>query len=508
MRAYSFALIGFVILVTGCASNTPRNRTPELFVAEQEAVEYSLAQNTNRAADPIKQVIIEEGPLVYRDEDVPLNVYAIGGGGKPADLEISVRPDVLLRKKSDDGKTDVVVRENIGNRATLYLDVDEIQGLPSVEVIAVNLEGLKHPLEEAIAKGLADKRTVELKKLPKELHSTLSIWPDSEAAKVFGDYFASAFYVCDVNFINDSGQDMLLNGTSLRAEVTYRLAKEDTPPEVLEIARESNLGALSVAEFGVLDDSRIVELRRPMTYTDVLRAFEHERESDMAQQAIRWLQFAGTLAAGAGVFVTGVDYPTGVAFYNGIFLPELEKRLLWDIIMHLDNLVSRGLKEIEELPRHSQKNRVVFFPRGAIYGLHEDTTAMYIAKLNRQATAQVENMLKLGNTPEEARKALLGMIASEVGSPRGNVADMQVYKDAIATLANAREAQAKAKQEEDEAKNADKVRREKLKLDLANILGAIALNPDKNVSQELVKAIQDYLDALKQADEGNGGEGG
>jgi hypothetical protein len=74
----------------------------------------------------------------------------------------------------------------------------------------------------------------------------------------------------------------------------------------------------------------------------------------------------GEVAAGAAVFISGVDYSKGVALFTGVLIPELEKQLLWDVLLHLKNLEQRSLKEVEEIAERGQVRRVVFFPRRAL----------------------------------------------------------------------------------------------------------------------------------------------
>ena len=91
--------------------------------------------------------------------------------------------------------------------------------------------------------------------------------------------------------------------------------------------------------------------------------------SDPKQQTIDYMKSAGEIAAGATVFVGGATYSKAVAFVTGIVTTEVEKRLLWDILLHAKNLEARSLKDLEEVAPISAIHRLVFFPKRGLPGM-------------------------------------------------------------------------------------------------------------------------------------------
>ncbi|MFO1458213.1 MAG: hypothetical protein U1G08_02320 [Verrucomicrobiota bacterium] len=77
---------------------------------------------------------------------------------------------------------------------------------------------------------------------------------------------------------------------------------------------------------------------------------------------------------------------------TGIIIPELQKNLLWDILLHAKNLEARSLKEIEEIPAAGSIHRVVFFPKRGIPGVI-DNKLVYISSFQNRAPVVVSGSL-------------------------------------------------------------------------------------------------------------------
>lgn len=131
------------------------------------------------------------------------------------------------------------------------------------------------------------------------------------------------------------------------------------------------------------------EERRPSTFSDILAVFEYLRHKNTKQQVIDYLRSAGEIAAGATVFVGGATYPRAVSLGTGIVLVELEKRMLWDLLLHAKNLESRSMKEIEELPPFKPITKLVFFPRTGIYGIFPNAP-VYISNFKPHAQVHIQ----------------------------------------------------------------------------------------------------------------------
>ncbi|MDB6028255.1 MAG: hypothetical protein JWM68_4478, partial [Verrucomicrobiales bacterium] len=141
-----------------------------------------------------------------------------------------------------------------------------------------------------------------------------------------------------------------------------------------------------------LDKQYLISRRRPATFSDILAIFEHQRKSAPKQQFIDDLKSAGEIATGAGIFVTGPSYHKVVNFVTGIVTTELEKRLLWEVILNAKNIESRSFKEIEEVPARSSIHRVVFFPKRPIYGIVANYP-VYISSFSSQQAVAVRGSL-------------------------------------------------------------------------------------------------------------------
>jgi hypothetical protein len=182
---------------------------------------------------------------------------------------------------------------------------------------------------------------------------------DDDVAQEFGSTFSRCFYVGEVAVENNGDDVFLAYSSSLQVNVAYYVSERDW-------AKSEELRRLLIKRFR---KEYILNARRPSTYSDILAIFEYQRQANPTQQAINIAKSIGEIAAGATIFIGGPLYPKAVAFTTGIVTPELEKRLLWDVLMHAKNLETRSFKEVEEIPAHSSIHRLVFFPKRGIPGV-------------------------------------------------------------------------------------------------------------------------------------------
>jgi len=244
----------------------------------------------------------------------------------------------------------------------------------------------------------------------KRLETKYNIWTDGDVENEFGAEFARTFIVADAVFENPNDKPILLYGSSLSAQVRFLASVEDVRkvlgqpvidnPELLNTHLWHDRPASEALDF--------IEYYRPLAYSDILAIFSYQQESDPRQRTISTLKSFGEIAAGAAVFVSGVDYGTGVALFTGVLIPELEKQLLWDVLKHLKNLESRSLKEVEEIAERGELRRVVFFPRRAIPNF-VPPFPMYIAEISLEnvpvKAVLLEKQATISNGSQSAQSA-------------------------------------------------------------------------------------------------------
>lgn len=201
----------------------------------------------------------------------------------------------------------------------------------------------------------------------------MQIMTDEDAREEFGVHFAKYFYIAEVIVENRSNAPFLAYGASMNVNVAYYVSEDDW--------KKKNVRRLMEKRF---NNEYILSSRRPAVYSDILAIFEFERRSNWKQQTVDHLRSAGEIAAAATVFVGGPTYPKAVAFATGVVTTEIEKRLLWDILLHSKNLEARSFKELEEVPARSSIHRLVFFPKRGIPGVL-DGHLVYISSFSDQS---------------------------------------------------------------------------------------------------------------------------
>jgi len=202
--------------------------------------------------------------------------------------------------------------------------------------------------------------TPNVSSLVTNIKAYLQIQAAEDTGREFGYEFAKLFYVGEVTIQNETDRPLLIYSSSLRVVVYYFLREKD-----FKKLHSSDTNGFKA------------EGRRPSTFSDILSIFEYTRRKNWRQQLVDYAHTAGELAVGATVFVGAPVYPKAVAFATGIFTPEMEKRLLWDLLLHAKNLESRSFKEIEEIPAFKPLTKLVFFPKSGIPGIWEGAPRIY-----------------------------------------------------------------------------------------------------------------------------------
>lgn len=236
-----------------------------------------------------------------------------------------------------------------------------------------------------VVRGCAGGKEIRDVRIPiayDRLMTTFNLWARDDVAEEFGEEFARTFIVADVVFENPNALPILVYGSSLRARVRFLASQADVEkafgPEVLK--HPSRLDGVYWGGQSASDALDFQEAFRPLAYSDVLAIFTNRKESDPRQRTVSVMRSLGEVAAGAAVFVTSADYAKAVSLFTGIVVPELEKQLLWDVILHLKNIEQRSLKEVEEVPGRGQLRRAIFFPQRAILAM-VPPFPMYVAEI-------------------------------------------------------------------------------------------------------------------------------
>lgn len=241
--------------------------------------------------------------------------------------------------------------------------------------------------------------------------ASLQIASDDDVDNEFGRNFRKCFYVGELVIENRrTNQSFLAYSSSLVTEINYFVTKADWDQALRDDAENplSKRNGLSErikdlnAQNGVTNVmDYLVSRRRPSTYSDILAIFEYQRKANPKQRFIEALKSVGEIAAGATIFIGGPTYPKAVAFATGIITPEIEKYLLWDVLLHAKNLEARSLKEIEEVPAAGAIHRVVFFPKRPIPGVFPNNLA-YISSFNPNTAVNISGSFIDKSAPSTA----------------------------------------------------------------------------------------------------------
>ena len=385
-----------IILCSGCATSVAR---PELFHPRTEASKAIIERSFVGGVyieGPSESMIAEESKKyefrIYDKSSKP--------GEQPA---VIIYPSISV----------ALIDTPVPNIFSLAIKGTDLEGLDSIEIVIIGKAAESLSIVDAMKQGLYSRRIFRIEQptdleeptdRPKKagtdtLKTFLNIWSKEDTEKEFGRTFSEWFIACDVNFENREADPLLIYGSSLSAKVRYLAAKEDVKIHFGEnVLRYPDILYSLQDNFGKpVDYLDFQEKRRPMSFSDIMAIFEYQQKGSPNQRAIDSIKSVGQLATATAIFVSGADYVKGVAVFAGVFTPELEKHLLWDISLHLKNLQSRSLKEIEEVPPYGQLHRVVFFPRGPIYNLIPQMPVYIAAIRPDDGTVTATKISKVGS---------------------------------------------------------------------------------------------------------------
>ncbi len=240
-----------------------------------------------------------------------------------------------------------------------------------------------------------------------DVSAYLQIAADEDVDNEFGRNFRRCFFVGEVVIENKNLTNSLLAySSSLEVSINYFLAIADWPKDTTDmIKRITDLNRNAGANEEQLKDKPeyIIGSRRPSTYADILAIFEYQRKANLRQRVMDAIKSLGEVAAGASVFVGGPVYPKAVAFATGVMTPEIEKNLLWDVLLHAKNLEARSLKEIEEVPAGGSIHRVVFFPKRGVPGVIP-SKLVYINAFNPSTRVELRGAFISKSAPATTKK--------------------------------------------------------------------------------------------------------
>lgn len=300
-------------------------------------------------------------------------------------------------------------RKREGRWTTISIDGAKIaEGVRGLEVMASSCTSGREPRREVYPVGVEFDR----------LTTSFNMWSSEDTAEEFGRIFASTFYACDVVFENRNASPVLVYGGSLAVGVRFLAAKQDVVDQYGEVVVQNPKvlfdTATAITNVGPSENAKKLsevlnfqEKYRPLAFSDILAIFQYQQESDPRKRFIELLKSTGEILTGVSVFVSAVDWSKGVGFFTGIVTPELEKQLLWDVVLHLKSLQERSLKEVEEIAPNSQVRRVVFFPRRPIIGISPNFP-LYIVEIRPEevgvSAALIEKQAPIPASPASPSK--------------------------------------------------------------------------------------------------------
>jgi len=299
--------------------------------------------------------------------------------------------DVLITDDCPDGKSPIVVVDPSnaakplakieGKQFKLVIETARLSAVHSVHLSVVSCQAFG--LTRAQAEEKQQVHEVEIPVSGFFVNTRLNVWARQDVAEEFGQEFSGTFIVADAVVENTRDRPILVYGSSLTARVRFLMALPDVRTKFGDwpIQHPDTLWKVSYGgERPLADALDFMDTYRPLSFSDILAIFSYKREADPRQRTISALKSLGTLLTAGSVFGVGQDYLQGVTFFTGAFVPELEKQLMWDMLLHVKNLEQRSFKEVEEIPARGQLRKVVFFPRRPIEGI-VPFAPMYIAEI-------------------------------------------------------------------------------------------------------------------------------
>lgn len=304
--------------------------------AQRLAVESDRVQMKILGSDPWNHPAPEEEQVIFR-------VLPLGATGLD-DLRWAVEPATVPLSES-----------KVGGILLLKAVPEEFTDADSVTLhVFGKLEdgGNRSPYQRMLRGEYVTHTLFSETAAPPEV--SLNVLDKQTAERIFGETFAQEFYACAVHINNPSEDTLILYGSSVASWALFS-SKEYHP---------------------------FWSQYRPLSYTSILESLSDINRHNENQVLIDHLETIGELAAGASVFMTGPDYGDAVALFTGVFIPELRKHLLEDILTHLTNLENLGFREVEEVGPRSEVTKYLFLPRGPILGLLGNKTPVYIVSVD------------------------------------------------------------------------------------------------------------------------------
>jgi hypothetical protein len=364
-----------------------QGRAARLLTPVQAVSQGQFAQQTFYVSDLKGENILSEDTTTFKTDLLQVHTRSVNRADAQPFVLITYYGSVPAGKKLEQilavrTEPSDIVRSITSTNTDLYVQLERDALVDKAFEIQVEvLDAATTSFTDKMDQGKLAFRKIEVREGTR-LEVSMQAASKANTADSFGNTFADCFIACEVQIANPNPNSVLVYSASLEIEVRYLMAKADAVkmfgkeaiehPEIADLMKDKD-GRL----FDYLD---FTEFRRPMGYSDILAIFEFQKKSDPRQKTIDVLKSVGELAAAAGVFVSGTTYPQVVSIFTGVFTPELEKRLLWDLLLHAKNLQDRSLQGIEEIPAYSSIHKVVFFPRRPIYGV-VPTVPVYIDEL-------------------------------------------------------------------------------------------------------------------------------
>jgi hypothetical protein len=291
--------------------------------------------------------------------------------------------DVLITDDCPDGKVPIVIVDPSiaakpvarieGKQFKVVLVTKPLTSAQRVRLSVMSCQAFGSIRTQAEQKQLVfDEDIPFLKSIPITIITRLNVWARADVAEEFGDEFSRTFIVADAVVQNTQNGPILVYGASLTASVRFLMARPDVEAKfgAWAIRNPTSFWTVSYGgERALAEALDFTDIYRPLSFSDVLAIFSYKREADPRQRSISALKSLGTLLTAGSVFGVTTDYLQGVTFFTGAFVPEIEKQLLWDVLLHVKNLEQRSFKEVEEIPAGGQLRKVVFFPRRPIEGI-------------------------------------------------------------------------------------------------------------------------------------------
>ena len=432
-RAILLALIGLLGLA-GCSTLIDQTLTPERY--KQPALFNPLVV-TNAIGAVTKVTLTEEKLTTGETVKVDLDSDPVHAGvHKTAQTQIfeveSPSTSLLVNTTTtydlivkDSGCTSTPPTITTNPYLTIGMIKDGIQYKYSLNILGANIPNPNSKInltirscsstnmseEKAREKGLV--KTLFLaasKETYTGLSAKLNVWSEKDTADEFGPLFSSYFYAADAVFVNRNSDSILVYGSDLTAKIRFRVAVDDVTKSYCGQYNKNPSDSKERQECiaMIATDPKLTnrfdwkEDFRPMSFSDILAIFSYNQEADPRKRQVELFKSFGKILTGATVFTSSIDVTKGIGFLTGIVLPEYEKQALWDMLLHVKNLESRSLKEVEEVHGNGQLHKVVFFPKRAIVGVLPELP-VYIAEIRPDQAKVDSTVIKkeatLGSTP-------------------------------------------------------------------------------------------------------------